>query len=134
MSIHLDFVASVVKSRIWSNCVMIASPVLNVPSPTQEPNVPGLLSCHVTVWTGTVTTALPVPVEQVSAVPSPTVTSTRTAASAPFTAGPGGHPCCGRLQVADESLVSATSAMVKSEPPLESILPTPQPVCVTETV
>src|SRR5262249_30730881 len=134
MSIHFDLVASVVKSRIWSNCVMIASPSLNTPSPAHDPNVPGLLSCHVTVCTGTTTTALPVPFAQVSGVPSPTVMSTRTAESAPLTGGPGGHPVCGRLQVADESLVSATSEMVKSEPPFESIFPTPQPVCVTDVV
>src|SRR5215470_3058524 len=114
---------------------MIASvPWSKTPLPPHDPNVPVLLSCQVRVWTGTVTIAFAVPPAQVSGVPSPTVMSTRDDASAPSFAGPPGQPMCGRLQVDELSLVSFTSRTVKSEPPFESILPTPQPVCVTDTV
>src|SRR5215475_9908381 len=110
--------------------MIVSVPMLNVPFPGQAPKVPTLLSCQVTVCTGTVTIAFAVPpLAQVSAIPLPTVMSTRIDAS-----DPGRHPLWGRLQVDDESLVSFTSLTLKSEPPFESILPMPQPVCVTETV
>src|SRR5215510_10739482 len=129
MSAQLDCAESVVKSRIWLNAVMTSSvPSSKVPSPGHPPNVPSLLSCQVTVCTGTVTIALADPPVQVSGVPFPTVMSTRVDASAPIMQ----LLPCGRLQVVDESLVSLISVTVKSDPPLESMRPTPQPVCVTD--
>jgi hypothetical protein len=43
------------------------------------------------------------------------------------------HPGCGRLHTVGE-LVSATSVVLKSDPPLESMRPTPQAVWVTLVV
>src|SRR5215472_11332293 len=134
MSIHLADAVSVLKSRIWSNSATTKSPGLKTPLPAHIPKVPPLVSDQLLVCTGTVTSEFAVPLVHVSATPSPTVTSTRVEASLPNIGGPGGQPGFGRLQVADESLVSAISLMVKSEPPLESTLPIPHAVCVTLTV
>src|SRR5262249_54968660 len=80
-----------------------------------------------TVCTGIATAALAVPGgPQMSVEPLPTFTSTCRSSSDPEPVLQYG--VCGSLQISGE-LVSASSDTVKSEPPFESIRPTPHPVC-----
>src|SRR6185369_4126896 len=97
----------------------------NTPLPGQPRYIPPLVSLQLLVWTGMLTSAFAVPLEQISGTPSPTVTRAMIPEFAPLV-----HPGCGRLHTVGE-LVSATSVVLKSDPPLESMRPTPQPVCVT---
>ena len=82
------------------------------------------MASQVVVRTGMTTIEFAVPgPPQTSVTLSPTVTSTRMLPSTPDEQG-----TFGRLQGPEVSLVSPCSITVKSEPPSESISPTPQPV------
>jgi hypothetical protein len=143
-------VASVVRSRVCGNeASRVSVPGLYVPSVSGQD---ASAATQVRVFTGMVTIAFAVPLEQVSATPLPTVISRRPELSV---AGPevGQHvgpvpgpvqhangvptpvhgPAKGTLQI-EVVLVSPTSLTVKSDPPFESISPMPQPLCVTLVV
>lgn len=124
-SLQSASVESVVKSSVCGKeTISVSVPELNVPSGSGHMNK----RSQVVVKTGMLTIALAVPELQVSAAAFPTVTLTCTLLSAP-----GVQLVWGSEQIVGE-LVSPRSTMVKSDPPSESMRPTPQPVCWTLVV
>ena len=153
---------SVVRSRVCGNWVIKVSDPSNplgsgqaVPQippgqsasvlhgfpPLVPPSQPASDAPQVVVFTGMLTIALPVPpLAQVSAVPSPTwmsmppELSTLTWPDPPQVITPPPPHVWPAAQDPDVKLVSPFSVVVKSEPPLESITPMPQPCCFTWVV